>query len=192
MWKFVRDRKGDISWLLSQISLLIASSFLLLSIAGMTFYNDWVKEAEIRNIASDFASKLYAVDLMQFPGNISYYPPEKSYEIFFSSEYVIVIRHDGILKKNIEVHKELLINPWIRLATWEWKNGDELIEFLDKEEYKRYGYDDAEEYIKTNFSDTKRFFSLHPFKVNNFPIVIEKIVIPEKYGGGEYVLIYER
>jgi hypothetical protein len=185
----LRDR-GDISWLLAQLSLFLATSFLMASIAGFAFYNDWVKEAEIKNIASNFASAIYSVDLMSFSGNATFKFPDKnfSYEVRVSTDYIKIIRNDGRLKKNIEINKKFLIKIYPRCNEWEWKNGTDLEEFIEKEKYKDFGYKNPRDYLIENFSKSVKFFSYEPLKI--YPgeeIFIEKI----KIFGEEYVIFYK-
>ncbi|MEM2715109.1 MAG: hypothetical protein QW762_00135 [Candidatus Thermoplasmatota archaeon] len=148
----LRDR-GDISWLLAQLALFLATSFLLLSIAGFAFYNDWAKEAEIKNIASNFASEIYSIDLMSFPGNATFKFPDKNftYEVSISTDYIKIIRNDGKLKRNIEINKKLLIKIYPRCNEWEWKNGRDLEKFIEEEKYKDFGYENPRDYLIENF-----------------------------------------
>ncbi|MBC7129234.1 MAG: hypothetical protein H5T45_05840 [Thermoplasmatales archaeon] len=186
MLKYRLKDRGDISWLLAQLSLFLATSFLLASIAGFAFYNDWVKEAEIKNIVSNFASAIYSVDLMEFPGYKTFTFPDKnfSYEVRLSSEYITIVRNDGKLKKNIEVHKKLLIKVYPRCDGWEWRSGKELEEFM--EEKYSLGYS-VEDYLKENLSGSIKFFSSEPFII--YPG--EKIFLEKIRYCDEYVIVYK-
>ena len=189
MLKYRLKDRGDISWLLAQLSLFLATSFLLVSIAGFAFYNDWAKEAEIKNIASNFASAIYSLDLMEFPGYKTFTFPDKnfSYEVKLSSEYITIIRNDGKLKKNIEVRKKLLIKVYPRCDKWEWKSGKELEEFIEEKGYLDLGYINFEDYLKENLSKSIKFFSFEPFII--YPG--EKFFLEKIRYGDEYVIIYK-
>ncbi|MBC7081229.1 MAG: hypothetical protein H5T44_03175 [Thermoplasmatales archaeon] len=189
--KYRLGNNGDISWLLSQFSLFLATSFLLLSIAGFAFYNDWIKEAEIKNIASNFASAIYGVDLNSFPSyqTFTFLDKNFSYQVSISTDYIRVIRNDGRIRKNIEVNKKLLIKIYPRCDNWDWKSGEELKKFIEEERYKDLGYSNPKDYLAENLSKSIKFFSYEQMII--YPkekVFIEKMEIY----GEEYVLIYKR
>ena len=86
------NEKGIISWLLSQLALLLAAAILLASIASITFYNDWKKEAEIRAIAMNIASEIASMDLKSYPNSTDYFLPIKPYKIYLSPSYIRIER----------------------------------------------------------------------------------------------------
>ena len=198
MFKFHTKNEGIISSLLTQISLFIVSGILFASIVGIAFYNDWTKEAEIKNIAIDLSSEIYSVDLQEFFIHESYKIPPKnfSYDIYLSPYYITISRHDGRLKKDITFHKKLLIHPIISCSN-EWKSAKELKNFL-KEKYNCYGNKssplnkDAKKYLEGIVNNIN--LSISPYKIDiNKPIFLDKLVL-YFYDGmvKEYVVVYQR
>ena len=198
MFKFHTKNKGIISSLLTQISLFIVSGILFASIIGIAFYNDWAKEAEIKNIAIDLSSEIYSADLQEFYSHKSYKIPSKnfSYDVYLSPYYITIYRHDGRLKKDISFHKKLLIHPIISCGN-EWKSANELKNFL-KDKYGCYGNksnplnEEAKKYLEGIINNIN--LSISPYKIDiDKPVFIDKLKL-YFYDGmvREYVVIYQR
>jgi len=193
------DNRGIISWLLSQIALLLAAGILIGAIAGLTFYNDWQKQAEAKAIASHFASFVETMDLKEFPEKMTYLFPEKSYyyKVKISTDYVSVTREDGTIKNKIIGREELLIQPYIRPIErkWSWNDSKELHDFL-MDKYGHSGYiddpipmdekSDVLEYLKNELSDKSKELAKEPLIMENpnEPLFIEKAFIYFKKDGG--------
>jgi len=138
------DEKGVLSWLLTQISLIIAAGVLIGAIAGISFYGDWQKEAELKNIASNFVASLISLELREFPYEKTYLFPLKNYhyEVELSSDYITVRREDGTINKNIICREELPIKPIITAGkNLDWTNSTEFHKFLSL----NYGCDGSPE-----------------------------------------------
>jgi len=188
----LNDKRAVISWLLSQIGLMLAAGILLGAIASLTFYSDWQKEAEAKNIASDFAAAVESMDLKEFSEQIKYMFPQKSYNyrVEISTDYITVIREDGTTTDKIVGREKLIIKPYIRPSekNWEWNNSQELHDFL-KKEYGHSGYADdifpkdqkdiVTEYMKNELSHTATELASDPLSITNIdePVCIEKTFI---------------
>lgn len=133
----LHDRKGVISWLLSQLALILATGILLASIASITFYSDWKKEAEIKAIASELASWIYTMDLKVEENITKFFFPLKDfyYNASISTDYIVIERYDGRFKDKIRVAYPLFIKPYVirEDLNIEWKNGEELHNYLCQE-----------------------------------------------------------
>jgi len=194
---FLDDKRGVLSWLLTQVALLMAAGVLIGAIAGIAFYADWQKEAEARNIALNFVATVEAMDLREFPGEIVYTFPSKSYhyEVEISTDYVTVTREDGTIKNKIFGREAFIVKPYVRTLAQGWSSGKELHNFL-KSEYGATG--DADDpitasqkkevvsYLKNEMSYTAHEISVDPIKANaNEPVFIEKTFIYFKEKGGD-------
>ena len=173
------NEKGIISWLLSQLALLLAAAILLASIASITFYNDWKKEAEIRVIAMNIASEIASMDLKSYPNSTDYFLPIKPYKIYLSPSYIRIERNDGTIHKNINVVVSMWVKPYIEV----WKNGTDLHENLF-EKYGHYGNisdylpNEAKEDLKEEMDRICRELAARPFILDvNKPLHIEKDII---------------
>ena len=194
---FLDDKRGVLSWLLTQVALLMAAGVLIGAIAGIAFYADWQKEAEARNIALNFVATVESMDLREFPGEIVYTFPSKSYhyEVEISTDYVTVTREDGTIKNKIFGREAFIVKPYVRTLAQDWSSGKELHNFL-KSEYGAAG--DADDpitasqkkevvsYLKNEMSYTSHETSVDPIKANaNEPVFIEKAFIYFKEKGGD-------
>jgi len=190
--KFLNDNRGAISWLLTQIGLMLAAGVLLGAIASLTFYSDWQKEAEAKNIASNFAAAVESMDLKEFQGQTIYMFPQKNYhyEVEISKDYITVMREGGTTTDKIVGRERLIIKPYIRPAgrNWKWNGSEELHDFL-KNEYGHSGcVDDAfpenqkdiiTNYMKNELSHTATELASNPLRITNIdePVFIEKTFI---------------
>ncbi len=186
------NKNGIISWLLSQLALLLATAILLASIASITFYNDWKKEGEIKALAMNIASEIASMDLKSYPNSTDYFLPMKPYKIYLSTEYVRIVRNDGTINKNISVVVHLLIKPFISAGTLPWKNGDELHNYL----LSKYGYsgnasdpfpstdkEKVKNYLKDELDHLSKNLAINPFCIDvDKPLHIEKDCIYFKNG----------
>lgn len=133
----LEDTRGIVAWLISQIGLLLAAGVLIASIASLTFYSDWQKEAEAKAIASEIATRIETMDLRS-ENNITLLSlPFKNYHynVTISTEYVTVKRAGGTFTDVIAARESLLIKPFIRPAAWNlaWNTSEELYDFLRRE-----------------------------------------------------------
>ena len=131
MSKFM-DSRAMISWFLSQIALLLSIGILIVSIAGIAFYNDWQREAEARALALNFASLIASVDLMEYSGMEKYVLPP-SFTLYFSEEY-IKVETEGEFRK-ISISIPFFAKP-IMGNLMPWKNSTRFHENL----FAEYGY----------------------------------------------------
>ena len=180
MSKFM-GKDAIISWLLSQLALLLAAAVLLAAVASVTFYNDWKKEAEIKSLAINIASEIASVDLHDYSNSTDYSLPLKPYRIYLSPSYIRIERDDGRVHKNISVVEELWVKPYIGL----WKNGSNLHNDLYNK-YHHYGNisdpipskNDVRNYLDGKMDEISKKLAINPFKVDlEKPLHIEKVVI---------------
>ena len=209
-----RNKRGAISWILSQISLMIAAAVLLASIASLTFYSDSEKKAEIKSIASKIATEIESVDLSELPATRTMLLGEYDHfegAITLSTDYVSVWRDDGLVNKNLVVREALLIKPYIRPDNilLDWYTGNELIWYLENE--KGYTFfeetsafaSDAEDeimrYLDDEMQTNSKALSQNPFEIDDAqePLFLEKIFI--YFGSDEeitnqvgYVIVHQR
>jgi len=194
---FLDDKRGVLSWLLTQVALLMAAGVLIGAIAGITFYADWQKEAEARNIALNFVATVESMDLREFPEEIVYMFPLKSYhyEVEISTDYVTVIREDGTIKNKIFGREAFIVKPYVRAQAQNWSSSKELHDFL-KSKYGAAG--DADDpitasrkgevlsYLDDGMSYTAHEISVNPIKANaNEPVFVEKTFVYFKGKSGE-------
>jgi len=194
---FLDDKRGVLSWMLTQLSLIMAAGVLIGAIAGITFYTDWQKEAEARNIALNFVATVESVDLRDFQEKIIYTLPSKSYnyKVEISTDYVTVIREDGTIKNKIFGREAFIVKPYVRTPVQNWSSSNELHDFL-KSKYGQRGdtYDPITanqkekviSYLKNEMSHTAHEMSANPLKINaNEPVFIEKTFVCFKGKSGE-------
>lgn len=192
VFQLFEDERGMISWFLSQIGLLLAAGVLLGAIAGLTFYNDWEKEAEAKNIASHMATAIESTALNEFPSKNTYLLPQKNYhyEVTVTTDYVTVTRRGGVMSDEIKGREALLIKPYVRLdgRDWKWSTSEELHAFL-QEKYGHSGEDDDPfsvsnkgaiiGYLEEEQSDKAIWLAKNPLRITNInkPVNIEKTFI---------------
>jgi len=191
----IEDKRGIVAWLMSQISLLLAAGILIASIASLTFYSDWQKEAEAKAIASGIATAIETMDLKSENNATLLYFPFKNYHynVTISTEYVTVNIAGGRFRDTITARESLLIKPFIRPAAWNlaWNNSEELYEYL----YQEYGgeeyagnstypfpieYEDrVMQYLHHELALTATQLARHPLLIEdiNKPLVLEKALI---------------
>ncbi len=189
------DTRGIVAWLISQIGLLLAAGVLIASIASLTFYSDWQKEAEAKAIASEIATQIETMDLKSDNNLTLCMLPLKNYHynVTISTEYVTVMREGGTFTDVITAREALLIKPFIRPAAWNlaWNTSEELYDFLclnygggqyagndthpflfrDKERVKQYLYEEL--------SRTAPVLARQPLLMENVnePLFLEKTFI---------------
>ena len=194
------NKKGDISWLLSQVALLIAVGILLASVASLAFYSDWRKKAEINVIASQLARTIEAMEIKEFPERIEYLPPEKNYvyDIFISTEYVTVKRYDGKISKEIMVKKELHIRPWINPPMSDEKGAEGIYKYFGSiYGSHRNGASPSTKLpsgvLEGEIETMTKELAINPFKINcKKPLYIERISIyVEGENAESIVIIYQ-
>ena len=201
MLKFIRcDKRGDISWLMSQIALLIAVGILLASISSLAFYSDWQKKAEINVIATEIVKTINAVEVKDYPGQIKYMLPDKNYdyEVFLSTDYIIVKRYDGRISKEIVATKELHTRPWINPPMSGGKGADGIYNYFGSIYGIRHNGASPDSKLPAGVLEGEmeimaNELAKNPFKVDcEKPLYIEKIFIFVE-GGNEksLVIIYQ-
>ncbi|HDN51243.1 MAG TPA: hypothetical protein ENG06_05665 [Thermoplasmatales archaeon] len=200
------DIRGIVAWLISQIGLLLAAGVLIASIASLTFYSDWQKEAEAKAIASEIATAIETMDLKSESNITPYVFPFKNYHynVTISTEYVTVMREGGTFTDVITAREALLIKPFIRPAAWDlaWNTSEELYDFLWRTYGGRqYAGNDTHPFplnnenlvkqVKQYFSDelarTALQLARQPLRIEdtNEPIFLEKALIYFKHGNGD-------
>ncbi|MCD6448338.1 MAG: hypothetical protein J7L58_04765 [Thermoplasmata archaeon] len=201
MLKFIRcEKRGDVSWLMSQIALLIAVGILLASISSLAFYSDWRKKAEIDVIAMQIAKIIDAAEVKDYPGRIKYMLPDKNYdyEVFLSTDYIVVKRYDGRMNKEIVATKELHTRPWINPPMSGGKGADGIYNYFgsiygihhngaNPDSKLPAGVLEGEMEIMANE------LAKNPFKIDcEKPLYVEKIFIYVEGGNAKsLVLIYQ-
>lgn len=205
--KLLDDERGAIAWLLSQIGLLLAAGVLIGAIAGLTFYSDWEKEAETKNIASHFATTVESVSLREFPGRTKYMFPLKdyTYNVTVSTDYVTVRRGGALTGGNITAHEEMLVHPWPGPPLSGGYGAEGLYNYFGS----IYGSDNNGSSrdtpvnvtaVEGEFSHTKTALASHPFAIDiDRPVYVEKMFLyvyenndPDDVEREEYVIIYQR
>ena len=187
------NNNGIISWLLSQLALMIATAILIASIGSLVFYNDWQKEAEAKRITLNIASEIASMDLKTFPNSTLYWIDSEKANIYLSTEYVRVIRYDGNAHKKISVATPLIVKPFIYNGSVGWRNGDDLYRALCKKFCKNkdsskigdaehpFSYDEkpyVENYIASELNLISKELAIHPLRIDpNKPLYIEKAYI---------------
>lgn len=203
----LEDRRGVIAWLLSQIGLLLAAGVLIGAIAGLTFYSDWEKEAEGKNVASGFAATVESMDLKEFPGRTKYMFPRKDYHynVTVSTDYVTVRRGGALMGGDITAHEEMLIHPWPDPPMSGGYGADGVYNYFGG----IYGSDNNGSSrdtavnataVEGEFSHTKTELASNPFAIDiDKPVYVEKVFIyvyenndPSDVEREEYVIIYQR
>ena len=195
----LQDRRGVVTWLLTQIGLLIAVGVLMASIASLAFYSDWEKAAEAKVMVSNFATFIEFMDLREFPEKITYLFPEKDYyyEVYISPDYVTIKRYDGKFEKEIVVRKPLLIHPWINPEMLNEKGakgfytyiGSLLGENHDGSSPSRKAESDI---INEKFKEALKKYAVTPLKLDtNSPVYLEKMIVYTEEGRKEYVILYQ-
>lgn len=207
MSKSLLNKRGVISWLFSQIALILATGVLLASIASITFYSDWKKEAEIKAIASELAAWIYTVDLRVEENITKFWFPIKDfyYTVNISTDYIVIERYDGRIKDKIRIAYPLFIKPFVirnDLDT-EWKNSEELHEKL-KEKYGMNGIagkeipkslkNDVKNYIEEELDKISLEIAQKPLEIDiNKPLILENCVIHFEDGSIlNIIFIYQR
>jgi len=191
MLKFLLNKKGIVSWLLSQIALILATGILLASIASITFYSDWKKEAEIKAIASELASWIYTMDLRVEENITKFFFPIKDfyYNVSISTDYIVIERYDGRIKDTIRISHPLFIKPYVVRENLdiEWKNSEELHEKL-KEKYGMNGNageeisiflkNDIKNYIEEELDKISVEIAQKPLQIDiDKPLILENCII---------------
>lgn len=201
------DTRGIVAWLISQIGLLLAAGVLIASIASLTFYSDWQKEAEAKAIASEIATQIEIMDLKSDNNLTLCMLPLKNYHynVTISTEYVTVMREGGgTFTSTIRAREALLIKPFIRPAARNltWNTSEELYDFLWRTYGGRqYAGNDTHPFplnnetlvkqVKQYFSDELAWTALQlarqPLRIEdtNEPIFLEKALIYFKHGNGD-------
>jgi len=198
MLKYIlQNKRGVISWLLSQIALLIATGILLASIASLTFYNDWKKEAELKAIADEISTFIETMDLKETENSTTLILPLKSYyyKVNISTEYISVMRKDGTIKKKIKVVEPLIIKPFVlnKSLNPEWQSKEELHEWLEgytKQKYnKKYSgtsnnplpsekRSEIKKELDKRLNKISKIVARQPLEIDvNKPLYIEKAII---------------
>lgn len=194
------NNDGIISWLLSQLALLLAAAILIASIASITFYNDWQKEAEAKRLALNLASEIASMDLKTYPNSTLYWIDSKKASIYLSTEYVRVIRYDGNIHKKLFATATLLVKPFIYNGSVGWRNGDDLYSSLCQKFCKNgdsskmgdaenpFSYDEkpeVENYIASELNRISKELAIRPLRIDpNRPLYIEKAYIYFKKDDG--------
>lgn len=194
------DRQGVISWLLSQMGLLLAVGVLMSTIAGITLYSDWEKETEAANLASHLAATIECMDLHTFPGRKTYIIPSVGYpcRITISSDYVTVSRSDSLMGKNITVRESLLIHPWVAPPQTDGYGAQGLYNYLGmvcgggrngSSPHQKAPVETVEEM----FSRARNLLAVHPCVLDQEkPLYVEKAFVHTTGGMKKYVLVYQR
>jgi len=200
MSRFIKDDKSIMSLTLSQIGLIIATGILIVAIFSIIFFNDWQKNAEIKNIATSFTTTIQAMDSRFFENTTKFQFPEKNYNynISISTEYII-ISTEGSQNKKLSIKERFIINPWPRFSDQEWKTGQELHNYC----YNNFGHSgtnadpitqDASNILKNEKVNQSPNLALNPLYIQiKSPVYIEKVNIYCDTGyKQEYIIIYQK
>jgi len=194
--RMLDDERGAIAWLLSQLGLLLAAGVLIGAIAGLTFYSDWEKRAEAKNIASGFATAIESVALKEFPEKTTYRFPRKEYRytVTLSTSYVTVSRPGGLVNDNIVAREALLIRPWPHPPMANGTGASGVYTSLGggsrrETSIPRHALDSV-------FNHTRTTLATHPYAIDvDRPVYIEKMFIYTGEGvhttREEYVIVYQ-
>ncbi len=103
------------------------------------YYNNWQRQAELKNIATGFTIMVEGMDTRFFENTTLYFFPDKDYHynVSISTEYII-INADGTWDNKLSVKERFLIRPWPRINNPDWNNGEQLHSYL-KASYGRSG-----------------------------------------------------
>ncbi|HEC77042.1 MAG TPA: hypothetical protein ENI33_07290 [Thermoplasmatales archaeon] len=190
------DKRGDISWLLNQIGLLLATGILLGAITSSLFFDEWQRKAEIENITIHFTTAIESASLKEFPEKIVYKFPDKSYgyEVKISTEYITV----KIPDEEIIVKKRFPFRVWANPPVADGYGINGICNYLSN----IYGEGNngsspeskiSKENIEKEFNSTAVHLSLNPLSIETKKSVyIEKIFLYTEEGREEYVIIYQR
>jgi len=214
MLRFIRDEKGIMDICLSNIALIIAAGILIAAVFSFIYYNEWNRNAELRNMCSGLSTMVEGMDTRFFENTTSYFFPEKdyNYNVSVSTEYVIV-NADGTWGDTLSVKHRFLIRPWPRVNNDDWVSGEELHIYL-KDTYGQSGnktdpIDESNVVSVQNYLNDEREQASYdlvfePFYVNILKLVyIDKVFIYYDKDGDdvwnkevddfqEFVIIYQK
>ena len=139
MLRFIRDDRGLMGLTLSQIGLMIATGILLAAVFSLVFYNDWQRNAELKNIATSFSFMVEGMDSRFFEDVTAFCFPDKNYyyNVSVSTEY-IVVSSSGFFGSDLSVKERFLVKPWPLINSSLWMGGVGLHNFL-KNNYGKSG-----------------------------------------------------
>jgi len=188
MSKLIHNDRGVIGLTLSQIGLIIATGIILAAVFSFIYYNNWQRQAELKNIATGFTIMVEGMDTRFFENTTLYFFPDKDYHyhVSISTEYII-INADGIWDNKFSVKERFLIRPWPRINDPDWNNGEQLHSYL-KASYGRSGnktnpinssdITSVKNELKIEKEQDEQTLAYNPFYVDNYkPVYIEKIFI---------------
>jgi len=188
MSRFIANDKGIMDLILAQIGLIIATGILLAAVFSFLFFNDWYRNAELRNIATSFSTFVEGMDSRFFENTTVFYFPHKDYpyNVGISTEY-IVVETIGNWNNKLSIKKCFLRKPWPRQTGQDWINGKELHNHLNTT-YGCYGnksnpirkanISNVKNYLNNLIEEANKSFALKPFYINiNKPVYIDKTYI---------------
>lgn len=200
---FLRNDKGVMGLVLSQLALIIAAGILLASICSLVFLNDWQKTAELKNIASRFTTAVEGADTYFVEHTMHFFFPIKDYlyTISLSTEYVVVEAF-GAFGNTISIKERLLVRPWLQYNTTSWVGRQGLHDYLvshfgesgtSADPISIESSNDVRDYLTTAWMENVSLFASTPYLIENpSGVFIDKAYI--YYENGEkqtFVFVYK-
>jgi len=188
MLRFISDEKGVMDLCLSNIALIIAAGIIIAAVFSFIYYNEWNRNAELKNMCSGLSIVVEGMDTRFFENTTSYFFPEKdyNYNVSVSTEYVIV-NADGTWGNTLSVKYRFLVCPWPRVDNSDWVSGDELHDYLENtygqsgnksEPIQGANVVSVQNYLDDEREQASYDLVFEPFYVNIIkPVIIEKVFI---------------
>ncbi len=188
MSKFINDEKGIMGLTLSQIGLIIATGILLVAVFSLIFFNDWQKDAELKNIANGFSTLVEGAEAKFFEETTIFNFPDKeyNYNVSISSEY-IVVSAKGKVGNDISFKERFLVKPWPQKKYSSWFGGVGLHDYL-KENFgnsgnisdpiKKVDMDDVKNYFKNEIENVNKSLALSSLYIlTNKAVYIDNVFV---------------
>jgi hypothetical protein len=175
------DKHAILGLTLTSLSLIIATSIILISIYSIVYNNPLKDKNELNTIANGFLKNILKLDTISHEEKITYYFEEKPfhYQIELSSESLTISNNDLIIRKKYN------INPWIYILNNEWSNAQEFHNLL-KTLYGNSGTitdpinnsNNVKNYILNKYNESYNYYLKNPFIINiKKPAILEKMII---------------
>lgn len=131
MSQLVKNTRGIMGLILSQLGLIVATGILLDAVFSLIFQNDWYEKADLKNVATDFSTIVEGMDTRFFENKTTYWFPHKNYQysVMTSTEFII-ISIKGNWDEELSHKERYLRRPWPRTTNPKWTSGEELHEYL--------------------------------------------------------------
>ncbi len=201
MLKFIENDSGILGLTLSQIGLVVASMVLIAAVFSFVFQNDWKKEAELENIASEFSTTVECMDSKFFENVELFVFPDKKYcyNVSISTEYISVASE---LNNGDEflVRERFLVQIWPQKKDSTWIGTDELHKYL-KDTFGNSGnFTDpvlnasvVKSYLATKFTNDAADLASNPLYVTtDKAVLVDKAIV--YYNDGEkqgFTFVYQ-